>query len=75
MIRCHRAIKHGWLVVPQDQEHARLQPLIDLQNKCLEIHRQPSQEGYRQILLPANTKSVSLSLVPGIRIRMAELWS
>jgi Uma2 family endonuclease len=25
--------------------------LIDIQNRRLEIHRQPSQEGYRQILL------------------------
>jgi Uma2 family endonuclease len=48
--------------------------LIDLQNKRLEIHRQPSQEGYQQILLPANTESVSPSLVPGVSIRMAELW-
>ena len=33
--------------------------LIDLQKKRLEIHRQPSQEGYRQILLPASNESIS----------------
>ena len=48
--------------------------LIDLQKKRLEIHRQPSQEGYRQILLPANTEPVSPLLVPAVSIRMAELW-
>ena len=49
--------------------------LIDVQNKRLEIHRQPSQEGYRQILLPASSESVSPLLVAGIGIRIAKLWS
>jgi hypothetical protein len=48
--------------------------LIDIQNKRLEIHRQPGREGYQQILLPANTKSVSPLLVPEVSIRMAKLW-
>ena len=49
--------------------------LIDIQNRRLEIHRQPSQEGYRQILLPASNESASPLLVDGVSIRMAELWS
>ncbi|MFO1430795.1 MAG: Uma2 family endonuclease [Candidatus Competibacteraceae bacterium] len=47
--------------------------LIDIQNQRLEIHRQPSQEGYRQILLPASNEAVSPLLVDGVSIRMAEL--
>lgn len=48
--------------------------LIDVQKQRLEIHRQPSQEGYRQILLPANIEAVSPLLTPEIAIRLAELW-
>lgn len=48
--------------------------LIDLQEKRLEIYRQPSSEGYRQILLPAKNERIALSLLPEVSILLTDLW-
>jgi Uma2 family endonuclease len=48
--------------------------LIDLQEKRLEIYRQPSNEGYRQILLPAKNERIALSLLPEVSIVLTDLW-
>jgi Uma2 family endonuclease len=49
--------------------------LIDLQKKYVEIYRQPSSDGYRQILRPAKDERIALSLLPDATILIADLWS
>lgn len=49
--------------------------LIDLQKKNVEIYRQPSGDGYRQILRPAKDERISLSLLPDVSMLIADLWS
>lgn len=48
--------------------------LIDLQQERVEISRQPSSDGYRQILRPANDERIALSLLPDISLLIADLW-
>jgi Uma2 family endonuclease len=49
--------------------------LIDLQKKQVEIYRQPSSDGYRQILRPAKDERIALSLLPDVSLLIADLWS
>ena len=49
--------------------------LLDLQNKQLEIYRQPSDDGYRQILRPARDERVAPALLPDVSLAISDLWS
>ncbi len=48
--------------------------LIDIRNQQLTIYRDPGPAGYRQILIPENTRRVELVMLPGVAITVAELW-
>ena len=48
--------------------------LVDLNARNLEIYRQPTRRGYRELLRPENSESVALSLLPGVLIALADLW-
>jgi Uma2 family endonuclease len=48
--------------------------LLDLQQERIEIYRQPSSEGYRQLLRPANDERISLSLLQDVSVLVADLW-
>ena len=47
--------------------------LVDLNARNLEIHRQPTRRGYRELLRPENAESVAVSLLPGVSIALADL--
>ena len=47
--------------------------LIDLQGERVEIYRQPSPEGYRQILRPARSEKLTPVLLPQIAIPVGKL--
>jgi len=47
--------------------------LIDLQQERVEIYRQPSSDGYRQILLPAKTERIAPALLPDVSFLIADL--
>jgi Uma2 family endonuclease len=47
--------------------------LIDLQQERVEIYRQPSSDGYRQILRPAKTERIALALLPDVSLLIADL--
>ncbi len=49
--------------------------LIDLRAKRVEVYLQPSKDGYRQRLQPANNERLVLSLLPEVSIAIADLWS
>ena len=49
--------------------------LIDLQNKQLEIYRQPSEDGYRQILRPAKDERIAPALLSDASLDLSDLWS
>jgi Uma2 family endonuclease len=49
--------------------------LIDLPAQQVIIYRQPSRDGYRSILRPANTESIAPSLLPTVSLPLAELWT
>ena len=49
--------------------------LIDLQHKQLEIYRQPSADGYRQILRPAKDERISPALLADASLAISDLWS
>ena len=48
--------------------------LIDVQNERMEIHRQPSLEGYRLTLRPAKDESVSPAMLPEVGVRVTEVF-
>ena len=48
--------------------------LIDLQHKQLEIYRQPSADGYRQILRPAKDERIALALLADVSVAISDLW-
>ena len=49
--------------------------LIDLQPKQIEIYRQPSDDGYRQILRPAKDERIAPALLPDASLAISDLWS
>jgi Uma2 family endonuclease len=49
--------------------------LVDLSQKQLEIHQQPSADGYRQILRPARDAVVAPAFAADVRINLAELFA
>jgi Uma2 family endonuclease len=49
--------------------------LVDLTAKQLEIHLQPSPDGYRQILRPARDAVVAPAFAQDARINLAELFA
>lgn len=49
--------------------------LIDIRERRAEVHLQPSRDGYRQVLRPANKERLALSLLPDVSIAIADLWS
>ena len=49
--------------------------LLDLQHKQLEIYRQPSADGYRQILRPAKDERIAPALLPDTTLAISDLWS
>lgn len=49
--------------------------IFDMNGQQLEIHRQPSKDGYRQLLKPERGAFVSPSLLPGIRVDWAAIFA
>jgi Uma2 family endonuclease len=49
--------------------------LIDLQGRSLSIYRDPSPQGFQQVLTPGRTERVSLTRLPGVTIDLAAIWS
>jgi Uma2 family endonuclease len=49
--------------------------LVDLTQKQLEIHLQPSADGYRQILKPARDEVVAPAFAADVHINLAELFA
>ena len=49
--------------------------LVDSTQKQLEIHQQPSRDGYRQILKPARDAVVAPTFANDLRINLAELFA
>lgn len=49
--------------------------LIDLPHEQLEIYRQPSHDGYRQILRPAKDERIAPALLPDTTLAISDLWS
>ena len=48
--------------------------LLDLPGESLEIHRQPSSEGYRMVLRPARDDTVSPLCLPTVRLRAGKVF-
>ncbi len=48
--------------------------LVDLPNKRIEIHLQPSKNQYRKTLRPERIRQITPSTIPGVSINLAELW-
>ena len=46
--------------------------LINVPNQQLEVYRNPSPKGYRQILLPDKKESISPILLPDVSIKISE---
>jgi len=49
--------------------------LINVPNKQVEIYRNPSPKGYRQILFPENKESISPTLLPDVSIKVSDIFS
>ncbi len=48
--------------------------LIDVQNQRVEVFRQPTPDGYQQVLRPAKAECMSPVLLPDISVLIADLW-
>jgi Uma2 family endonuclease len=48
--------------------------LFDLRRKQLEMHRDPGPVGYREILLPDLSQTISPLSLPAVEIQIAALW-
>lgn len=48
--------------------------LVDLQHKTLEIYRQPSADGYRQILIPEHSERIAPEHLSEAEIDVSILW-
>ena len=49
--------------------------LIKLNARSLEVYRGPTKEGYRELIRPKNSESVTLCRLSNISIALAELWT
>ena len=49
--------------------------LVDLNARSLEVHRQPTEEGYRELLRPEDSESLTLSRLPDVSIAIIDLWT
>ena len=49
--------------------------LIKLNARSLEVHRGPTKEGYRELIRPKNSESLTLCRLSNISIALAELWT
>jgi len=49
--------------------------LINLPDKQVEIYRNPSEEGYRQILLPEKQACISPRLLPEVSIKISDIFT
>ncbi|MDM8558433.1 Uma2 family endonuclease [Candidatus Parabeggiatoa sp. HSG14] len=49
--------------------------LINVPKKQVEIYRNPSPEGYRQILLPEKKESISPTLLPNVSINVSDIFT
>jgi Uma2 family endonuclease len=48
--------------------------LIDLPKQHIEIYLKPSDDGYQHLWRPNNSEHISLSLLPQVIIKVAEIW-
>lgn len=48
--------------------------LIDLARKAVEVYRQPSAQGYREVLRPHSSEPLRCALLPQVSLFPAELW-
>lgn len=49
--------------------------LIDLENRAVEIYRQPGQGGYGQVLHPESHENIQALLLPYVSLSVGSLWS
>ena len=49
--------------------------LVDLNARSLEVHRVPTQQGYRELIRPKNSESLTLSRLPSVSIALADIWT
>ncbi len=49
--------------------------LIDLNSERIELHRAPAEDGYRRIVRPANTESISPQALPDVVLSLSKLWA
>ena len=48
--------------------------LVDLQNDCLIVHRQPGAEGYRDVSTASRDSAISPLSLPNVQLDLAQLW-
>jgi Uma2 family endonuclease len=48
--------------------------LVDAQSESVSIYLDPSPKGYRRLLTPQKSETISPILLPNVRIRLSELW-
>ena len=48
--------------------------LIDVNAEQVEIHRDPGREGYRQLIRPKKSETISPQALPGLIVSLADLW-
>ena len=49
--------------------------LMDLSARSLEVHRRPTAQGFRELLRPEDSESVTLARLPDVSITVADLWA
>ena len=48
--------------------------LVDIQAQTVSIYQEPGKNGYRRLLTPTRSESISPSQLPNVVIRLADLW-
>ena len=48
---------------------------MDLNARSLEVHRRPTAQGFRELLRPEDSESVTLARLPDVSITVADLWA
>lgn len=48
--------------------------LIDLAHKAVEVYRQPSEQGYREVLRPHPSEPLQCALLPQVSLFPTGLW-
>lgn len=48
--------------------------LCEVASQRLSIHLEPDASGYQRLLKPSNDATISPSRLPGVKIRLADLW-